>query len=70
MTGRRKRYSAEFGAKVALEALRGERMAADPGVKHGVHPTTTTVWKEHATEGMAGVFSGKDSVQPELENTR
>ena len=28
MTGKRKRYSADFKAKVALEALRGERTVA------------------------------------------
>ena len=28
MTGKRKRYSAEFKSKVALEALRGELTAA------------------------------------------
>ena len=59
MTGKRKRYSAEFKAKVALEALRGERTVAELGAKHGVHPTMITAWKKQAVEGMAGVFSGK-----------
>ncbi len=59
MTGKRKRYSAEFKAKVALEALRGERTVAELGAKHGVHPTMITAWKKQATEGLAGVFSGK-----------
>ena len=59
MTGKRKRYSAEFKAKVALEALRGERTVADLGAKHGVHPTMIAAWKKQAMEGMAGVFSGK-----------
>jgi transposase len=59
MTGKRKRYGAEFKAKVALEALRGERTVAELGVKHGIHPTMIAAWKKQATEGMAGVFSGK-----------
>lgn len=59
MTGKRKRYSAEFKAKVALEALRGERIVVDLGAKHGVHPTMIAAWKKQAMEGMAGVFSGK-----------
>ncbi len=59
MTGRRKRYSADFKAKVALEALRGGRTVAELGAKHGVHPTMITAWKKRAVEGMAGVFSGK-----------
>ena len=59
MTGKRKRYSAEFKAKVALEALWGERTVAELGAEYGVHPTMITAWKKPAVEGMAGVFSGK-----------
>ena len=59
MTGKRKRYSADFKAKVALEALRGERTVAELGAKHGVHPTMITAWKKQAVEGMASVFAGK-----------
>ena len=58
MTGKRKRYGADFKAKVALEALRGERTVAELGVKHGIHPMIAA-WKKQAVEGMAGVFSGK-----------
>ena len=35
MTG--KRYSAEFKAKVALEAIRGELTVAQLVTKHGIH---------------------------------
>lgn len=59
MTGKRKRYSAEFKAKVALEAIRGEMTVAQLGAKHGVHQTMINAWKKQAVEGMAGVFSGK-----------
>jgi transposase len=37
MAGKRTRYSAEFKAKVALEALRGELTAAQLAAKHGIH---------------------------------
>ena len=39
MTGKRKRYGAEFKARVALEALRGELTAAQLATKHGIHHT-------------------------------
>ena len=58
MTGKRKRYSAEFKAKVALEALRGELTIAQLVTKHGVHQTLINAWKRQAVEGMAAVFSG------------
>ena len=37
MTGTRKRYSADFKAKVALEALKGELALSQLATKHGVH---------------------------------
>jgi len=39
MTSKRKRYTAEFKAKVALEALRGELTTAQLATKHGIHQT-------------------------------
>ncbi|XKH33925.1 IS3 family transposase [Azospirillum doebereinerae] len=59
MTGKRKRYSAEFKAKVALEAIRGDLTVSQLVAKHGVHQTLINTWKKQAMEGMAGVFSGK-----------
>jgi transposase len=59
MTGKRKRYSAEFKAKVALEAIRGEMTVAQLAARHGVHQTMINAWKKQAVEGMAGVFCGK-----------
>ena len=35
----RKRYSAEFKAKVAMEAIRGDLVLAELATKHGVHHT-------------------------------
>ncbi len=59
MAGKRKRYSAEFKAKVALEAIRGEATMAELVSKHGVHQTLINARKRQAIEGMAGVFAGK-----------
>ena len=59
MTGKRKRYSAEFKAKVALEALRGELTVSQLATKHGVHQTLIGDWKRQAMDGLATVFSGK-----------
>jgi transposase len=58
MAGKRRRYSAEFKAKVALDALKGELTVAQLVAKHGVHQTLINAWKRQAMEGMAGVFSG------------
>jgi len=61
MTGKRTRYSAEFKAKVALEALRGELTAAQLAVKHGIHQTMVGEWKRQAMEGLAAVFAAKSA---------
>ncbi len=59
MTGKRKRHSAEFKAKVALEALRGELTVSQLATKHGVHQTMVGDWKRQALDGLVTVFSGK-----------
>jgi transposase len=59
MAGKRKRYSAEFKAKVALEALRGELTAAQLATKHGVYQTVIGDWKRQALDGRVTVFSGR-----------
>ena len=52
------RYSADFKAKVALEAIRGDLTLAELTAKHGVHHTMIAAWKRQAIDGMAGTFSG------------
>ena len=46
----RRRFSAEFKAKVALEAIRGERTISELATKHQLHPNQITQWKRHAIE--------------------
>ena len=69
MTGKRTRYSAEFKAKVALEALRGELTTVQLAAKHGIHHTMVGEWKRQAVEGMAALFSGKSSVEETAKST-
>lgn len=54
----RKRYCAEFKAKVALEAIPGKLTLAQPAAKHDVHHTMIAAWKRQAIDGMTGTFSG------------
>lgn len=54
---KRRRFSAEFKARVALEALVGDRPLAELAAKHGVHPNMITQWKRQAKEGLPDVFS-------------
>ena len=63
MVGKRKRYSAEFKAKVALEALRGELTTAQLATKHGIHQTMVGEWKKQAMDGLTAVFSDRSATQ-------
>ena len=44
MTARR-RFTAEFKARVALAALRGDKTIQEIAGKHKVHPNQVSAWK-------------------------
>jgi transposase len=54
---RRRNFTNHFKAKVALEALRGDRTIQEIAAKHQVHPNQVSQWKRQAVEGMADVFA-------------
>lgn len=56
---KRNRYSAEFKAKVALDAIKGERTISELGTRYGLHPNMITNWKRQAVENLAETFSTK-----------
>ena len=55
----RRRFTAEFKAKVALEAIEGQRTIAELATKHELHPNLITQWKRQAIEQLAKVFDDK-----------
>lgn len=56
--GKRTRYSAEFKARVAIDAIRGEQTLSELAAKHGVHPNLISQWKRQAIDQMARLFGG------------
>jgi transposase len=56
MANKRKQYSAEFKAKVALEAVRGEKTVPQLASQYAVHPTVINGWKRQLLEGVSGIF--------------
>ncbi|MFP6728647.1 MAG: IS3 family transposase [Alphaproteobacteria bacterium] len=56
MTARR-RFTAEFKARVALAALRGDKTIQEIATKHKVHPNQVSSWKRQAMDGVGAVFS-------------
>ncbi|WP_093163563.1 transposase [Aliiruegeria lutimaris] len=53
-----KRCSAEFKAKVALEAIREELTTAELAKKYSIHPTMISVWKKTAIANMSSACGG------------
>lgn len=57
----RRRLTAEFKAKVALEAIKGHQTVAELATRHALHPTRITAWKRGAIEKLAKVFDDKEA---------
>ena len=55
---KRRNFTDHFKAKVALEALHGDKTVQEIAAKHQLHPNQVSTWKRQAIEGMADVFSG------------
>lgn len=62
-------YDEQFKAKVALEAIKGEKTIAEIASQYKVHPNQIMGWKKHLLEKAAGLFSRKKDPQiGELED--
>ena len=57
MKRQRRQYSADWKAKVALEAIKGQRTVQEIASHYEVHPTLVTHWKKQLLEGAAEIFS-------------
>jgi transposase-like protein len=55
----RKKHSAAFKAKVALEAIKENRTSAELSSAYGVHTTMITRWKRPVLEYLPDIFSDK-----------
>ena len=54
---KRRRFSGDLKAKIALEALRGDRTLQEIASKRQVHPNQVSTWKRQAIDGLGEVFS-------------
>lgn len=56
MSNKRKQYNPQFKAKVALEAVRGEKTVAELSSQYSLHPTMINNWKKHLLEEASTLF--------------
>lgn len=59
MAKQRRVHTAEFKAKIALEAIRGIKTASELAGEYGVHPVQIAAWKKQALSGMTDLFGDK-----------
>jgi transposase-like protein len=67
MTMHRRQHRAEFKAKVALEAIRGERTINELAAGYGVHPVQITQWKKVVLEEVPKLFSSRRGAKSKEE---
>ena len=72
MKKERKSYTAAFKAKVALEAIKGQRTINEIASAFEVHPNQVTQWKKQAVSQLSDIFSNgrarAESAEEELRN--
>ena len=69
----RKQHSAQFKAKVALEALKGLETTRQLAQHYGVHPTQISHWKRQLLKGSLtqpefGPTNARDTSKPSCMN--
>jgi transposase-like protein len=63
---KRKQHSPQFKAKVALEAVKGEKTIAEISSQYGIHPTMIHAWKRQLLESASELFE-RGSQSPAAE---
>ena len=56
---KRRQYSGEFKARVALEAIRGMRSINEIASDYEIHPHLVEKWKKQAMDSLPGILSDR-----------
>ena len=59
----RRNHSPAFKARVALEAVKGERTLAELAQRFDIHPNLITQWRAQLLEGASGVFGAAPAAE-------
>ncbi len=66
----RRNHSPAFKARVALEAIKGEKTLAELAQQFDVHANQITTWRTQLLEGAAGVFGPGGGAEPAIDVKR
>jgi len=64
---KRKKYPKEFKARVALEAIKGDKTIAEISSEYEIHSNLVTKWKKQLKEHMSDIFIRKNEQEPDTE---
>ena len=70
MTQKRKKFSANLKAQVAMEAIKNNATTAELSVRYGVHPTQIQNWKTELQKHSDIIFMKTNLKVAEAEETR
>ena len=63
----RKKFEPGFKARVALEAIKGEKTMAELSSQYGVHSNMISRWKQEALEKLPALFDTKANRRDEAD---
>jgi len=55
--GKHRKFSAELKAKIAVEALKGQRTVQEIAASYSVHPTQVTSWRKQLLDFSTEAFT-------------
>ena len=68
MKDTRKRYSASFKSKVALEAIKENKTIVELAQEYALHPSQIKKWKSEVLKSLSCVFGSKKKNSSPLED--
>ena len=66
----RKKYSKELKARIALDAIKGQKTIAELASEYGIHVNQVCIWKKQLLDDAPAAFSNwkdKDTEKKEVE---
>ena len=68
MSKKRRNHSATFKAKVALDAIKGEKTLSALATQYELHPTQIQQWKKQLLKGSKDVFGASEKKRKDYDS--
>jgi len=67
MSKQRRNHSATFKAKVALDAIKGDKTMSELASHYSLHPTQIQNWKKQLLDGSKEIFGSSEKERKNVE---